>query len=324
MAELQSAHHAFEAAKVDFKTQAELFISVSEVLEALGDAQVDEIESDPEKPITWNGGLQLKWAAADGGMESSIGFLTQLFFLEQLTAGQDPERCRKEIDDSRAFHTDAMNEMLATGTFDRNFSADQLEGKFDGQRMSDVCRAEFAKVTTLMEQYISSYLTLQETKKKYDAAAAIAVAEIEKVEGLADSYVDEITASVGWAKLISALAILIPLIATVIVGFYVGMKGSKAVAAPIEAAIEVLRSTTNTSATAITRTHVFHQRHRQQHGASRCDCLAEPLMWLIEAQQYNKSRPRCRPDQWRRCSDRKHRWQNQPAGSECDDRSGSS
>ena len=185
-------------------------------------------------------------------MESSIGFLTQLFFLEQLTAGQDPDRCRKEIEDSRAFHTDAMNEMLATGTFDRNFTADQLEGKFDGQRMSDVCRAEFAKVTTLMEQYISSYLTLQENKKKYDAAAAIAVAETEKVEGLADAYVGEINASVGWAKWISALAILIPLVATIIVGFYVGMKGSKAVAAPIEAALEGLRSTTNTSATAIT------------------------------------------------------------------------
>ncbi len=252
MAELQSAHQSFESARLDFKTQAELFISVSEVLEALGDAQVDEIESDPEKPITWNGGLQLKWAAADGGMESSIGFLTQLFFLEQLTAGQDPDRCRKEIEDSRAFHTDAMNEMLATGTFDRNFSADQLEGKFDGQRMSDVCRAEFAKVTSLMEQYIASYLTLQEEKKHYDSAASIAVAEIEKVEGLADGYVDEINASVGWAKLISALAIVIPLIATIIVGFYVGMKGSKAVAAPIEAAIEILRSTTNTSATAIT------------------------------------------------------------------------
>lgn len=75
MAELQDAHQKFEGAKVDFKAQAELFISVSEVLEALGDAQVDEIESDPEKPITWNSGLALKWAAADGGMESSIGFL---------------------------------------------------------------------------------------------------------------------------------------------------------------------------------------------------------------------------------------------------------
>ena len=252
MAELLDAHHTFEAAKVDFKTQAELFISVSEVLEAIGDAQVDEIESDPEKPITWNSGLSLKWAAADGGMESSIGFLTQLFFLEQLTAGQDPERCRKEIEESRAFHSDAMNEMLATGTFDKNFAADQLDGKFDGQQMSDVCRAEFAKVTTLMDQYVASYLQLQEKKKKYDTAAAIAVAETEKVEGMADGYVDEITASVSWAKSISALAILIPLIATVIVGFYVGVKGSKAVASPIEAAIEVLRSTTNTSATAIT------------------------------------------------------------------------
>ena len=45
---------------------------------------------------------------------------------------------------------------------------------------------------------------------------------------------------------------MVPLIATIVVGFYVGLKGSKAVAAPIEAAIEVLRSTTNTSATAIT------------------------------------------------------------------------
>jgi hypothetical protein len=204
MAELQDAHQKFEGAKVDFKAQAELFISVSEVLEALGDAQVDEIESDPEKPITWNSGLALKWAAADGGMESSIGFLTQLFFLEQLTAGQDPERCRKEIEDSRAFHSDAMNEMLATGTFDKNFTADQLDGKFDGQRMSDVCRAEFAKVTTLMDQYINSYLKLQETKKSYDAAAQVAVDETEKVESLADGYVDEITASVSWAKMISA------------------------------------------------------------------------------------------------------------------------
>jgi hypothetical protein len=100
-AELQDAYQTFEAAKVDLKTQAELFMSVSEVLEALGDAQVDEIESDPEKPITWNSGLSLKWAAADGGMESGIGFLTPLFFLKQLTASHDPERCRKEIEDSR-------------------------------------------------------------------------------------------------------------------------------------------------------------------------------------------------------------------------------
>ena len=253
MAQLQDTHHTFEATKVNFKTQAELFISVSEVMEALGDAQVDEIESEPEKPITWNSGLALKWAAADGGMESSIGFLTQLFFLEQLTAGQDPERCRKEIEDSRAFHSDAMNEMLATGTFDKNFAADQLDGKFDGQRMSDVCRAEFAKVTTLMDQYINSYLKLQETKTKYDAVALVAVEETEKVKSLAADYVDEINASVSWAKLISALAILVPLIATIVVGFYVGLKGIKAVAAPIEAAIEILRSTTNTSATAITQ-----------------------------------------------------------------------
>lgn len=253
LANLQNAHQTFETARVDFKTQAELFISVSEVLEALGDAQVDEIESDPEKQITWNNGLSLKWAAADGGMESSIGFLTQLFYLEQLTAGQDADRCRKEIKDSRSFHADAMNEMLATGTFDRNFTTEQLEGKFDGQRMSDVCRAEFVKVTTMMDHYISSYLALRETKKNYDAAAVATVEETERIENLADGYVDEINASVGWAKLISALAILVPLISTLVVGFYVGLKGSRAVAAPIEAAIEVLRSTTNTSATAITQ-----------------------------------------------------------------------
>lgn len=213
-----------------------------------------------------------------GGWRHGIQYwipLTQLFFLEQLTAGQDPERCRKEIEDSRAFHSDAMNEMLATGTFDKNFTADQLDGKFDGQRMSDVCRAEFAKVTTLMDQYINSYLKLQETKKSYDAAAQVAVDETEKVESLADGYVDEITASVSWAKMISASSpILIPLIATIVVGFYVGLERKQSGRRSHRSRDRSTSSHNQYFSHCNYRTHLFDQWHCEQH--------CEPLRFLVE------------------------------------------
>lgn len=249
---LLDQHHRYEVARAEFKEQAQLFIQISETLEKIGDAQVDAIAAEPDKAITWNDGLSKRWDAADGGMESSIGFLTQLFFLEQLTAGQNAEQCRKEIEDAREFHREAMELMLATGSFERTFGPDDLNGRFDGQKMSDVGRAEFSRVIERMDKYINCFLKMQSAKSKYDRTAELAVTTIEQIEDEAEKCVQEITSSVLWAKVIAALAIIIPLISTVVVGLLAGLKGTKAVAAPIEAAVDALRTVTGSAATAIT------------------------------------------------------------------------
>ncbi len=249
---LLNEHEKYDVAKASFKSQAESFIAITEAMEVVGDAQVDEISAEPEKLITWKDDISNRWDAADGGMESSIGFLTQLFFLEQLTAGQDPARCRKEIEEARKFHKEAMDLMLSTGAFERSFTADDVDGKFEGEQMAVVCRTEFAKVTDRMEHYIDCYLRMKNSKTKFDTASNQVIASLEVVEEAADGYVGEISASVGTAKIVASLAIIVPMIATIIVGLFAGLKGTKAVSAPIEAAVEMLKTTTGTAASAIT------------------------------------------------------------------------
>ena len=246
-------HRTYQISKANFKKQAERFITISEVLERIGDAQIDEMASAPDKAVTWNTGLSRRWDAADGGMESSIGFLTQLFYLEQLTAGQDPVHCRKEIENARTFHREAMELMLATGTFDGDFAATDAEGAYEGRSMTEVCRTEFTSVCKCMDDYITNFLRMQTAKGNYDAVAEAAVAAIEQIEVEAEESVAEITQTVAWAKLIAAMAILIPLMATIAVGVFAGLRGTKAVARPIEAAVDLLRNTTGAAASAITQ-----------------------------------------------------------------------
>jgi len=253
LSRLLEHHHNFEASKRDFKTQAETFIAISEALEKIGDAQVDELAADPEKLVTWSGAISARWDAADGGMESGIGFLTQLFYLEQLTAGHDAQHCRKEIEAARVFHKEAMNLMLATGTFDKPFAEGEIGGASAGQKMSDVCLREFATVCEKMDHYIASFLKMQDAKETYNSVAEATVAAVARIEDEADKSVTDIIATVAWARFIAALAILVPLLATIAVGVFVGLKGTKALAAPIEASVGILRSTTGAAASAITQ-----------------------------------------------------------------------
>lgn len=251
--ELLASHQSYLTSKAAFKKQAERFITISELLERIGDAQVDEMAATPDKAVTWNTGLSRRWDAADGGMESSIGFLTQLFYLEQLTAGQDPVRCRKEIENARTFHREAMELMLATGSFDANFSATDADGEYEGRSMSEVCRSEFSSVCKTMDDYIASFQKVQSAKGQYNSLADAAVTAIEQIEVDAEQAVASIISSVAWAKIIAAMAILIPLMATIAVGVFAGLNGTKAVARPIEAAVDILRNTTGVAASAITQ-----------------------------------------------------------------------
>ena len=49
-------------------------------VEEFGDGAVEELENNPDTPITWDSGLGLRWSAADGGMEASIFLLERFYF----------------------------------------------------------------------------------------------------------------------------------------------------------------------------------------------------------------------------------------------------
>ncbi len=250
---LLNSHEQYERAKATFKSKAESFIKVSERLEVIGDSQVESLEGNPDTPFTWNGGIGVRWAAADGGMESSIGFLTQLYYLEQLNAGHNVNDAMKEIQEARAFHREAMDSMLATGTFDTPFTGEDLEGQYTGQKMSDVCRTQFDASAAAMDDYISSYQKMQTAKSEYLNVSSELLRFAGEIEVAADDCVEEILSGVRWAQIIAALAILVPLAGCLVTAFLLGVRGAKAVAAPIETAVDALRVTTGTAASAITQ-----------------------------------------------------------------------
>ncbi|MEK6233245.1 MAG: hypothetical protein N2C14_00885, partial [Planctomycetales bacterium] len=116
--DLLAARKVFKATDDLFQTHTTLFVKVSETLEEIGDQSVEELEKEADKQLSWSDGLKDRWEAADGGMESSIGHLTQLYHLQRMKAGTDIEECRTDIKKAQAFHQAAMDSMLATGAFD--------------------------------------------------------------------------------------------------------------------------------------------------------------------------------------------------------------
>ncbi|MBL8808961.1 MAG: hypothetical protein JNM43_02190 [Planctomycetaceae bacterium] len=249
---LLAVHEQYERAKATFKTKAESFMKVSEHLEVIGDSQVESLEGNPDTAFTWNGGIGVRWAAADGGMEASIGFLTQLYYLEQLNAGHNVNDAMKEIQEARAFHREAMDSMLATGTFDVAFTNEDLGGQYAGQKMADVCRSQFDESAAAMDDYIAAYQKMQSAKSEYLNVSTELLRFAGEIEIAADDCVEEILAGVRWSQVIAAMAILVPLAGCLITAFILGVRGAKAVATPIETAVDALRVTTGTAASAIT------------------------------------------------------------------------
>ncbi len=243
----------YEGARDAFRIQADRFIALSEALEKIGDSQVETLEANPTASVSWANGLSVKWAAADGGMESNIGFLTQLYFLEQFTAGRDPNRCRAEIDKAQEFHSEAMESMLGTGLFDHNFDESALDGQFAGKKISEAYREELSKTRDAMDAYMNSYVSMHASKSNYQNVSRELMADMEHVKQAGDNFMEDINRSVGWRIAMAFLAILIPSIASIVVGIVAAKRGSRMVADPIESAVDVLQKTSGTASSAITQ-----------------------------------------------------------------------
>ncbi len=244
-------HGQFIGIQQQFKTRAEEFLEISEYLETIGDSQVETLRSQPDLTTSWSQGLGSKWAAADGGMEQSIGFLTQLYFLERLIAGANFDECRKELSEAQLFQQDAVDEMLATGVFDVALSNEVLSGRYEGRTASDVFRTNLAEVRDLMNRYIETFQKVSAAREHYVVVSADFLSFLEQMENQADEKVDSLVGSITVRETIAYLAIGIPVVASLLVSFYAGRKCTRSVTVPIDEAVGLLKETTGTAAAAV-------------------------------------------------------------------------
>ncbi|MBK8973544.1 MAG: methyl-accepting chemotaxis protein [Hahellaceae bacterium] len=196
--DLIAKHHAFQTVRSEFDINTEKFVLLGQAMEVIGDAAVEEIENSPLEPRTWAGGLEQRWKAADGGMESNIGLLWQLYYLERLLSGGDADMLERKIQESSAFQKDATNEMFSTGRF--TATAGEAHGNLSFQ---EAYTSLFERHQMLMGTLISEYKAFHFALVHYESVAASLLKRLVEVEENGDAAVEQKAGSILQTQAVS-------------------------------------------------------------------------------------------------------------------------
>ncbi|MFN8706472.1 MAG: methyl-accepting chemotaxis protein [Planctomyces sp.] len=249
--QLLTAVDRVNLAEAQFQKQSDLLLSVSEEMERTGDQEVEGIEKDPDVPFTWNSGLKTRWEAADGGMETSIGFLTQLYHLEKLLAGGNPEECRRRIAEARQFQGDAVTMMLGTGIFKRPFESPELRARFGDSTMHDVCVKTQTETIRCMDDFIAAHIAMNRLHHQYQQISVEVVRTASQINQKADAEVETIREDAVRATIGASLVILVTGLLSIPVAVWAVRLLHNSVAIPIGMAANALQEATGTAATAV-------------------------------------------------------------------------
>ena len=80
-AQLRANYDAMQALQRQLHANIEPMMRLGSAMEELGDEQFEALDAEQTIGVS---SFKKRWSAADGGMESLIGFYTQLYHLEQL------------------------------------------------------------------------------------------------------------------------------------------------------------------------------------------------------------------------------------------------
>ncbi|MFZ9914491.1 MAG: methyl-accepting chemotaxis protein, partial [Phycisphaerales bacterium] len=169
---------AWVEARDAFDATTTAFVAFGRQVEEIGDAQIEEIEKNPDTPFTWNGGIARSWAAADGGMESNIGMLTGLYHLQRYIAGADEASCLAGVEEGLGFQREASEEMLGTGAFDRPCADDAATP------MSARYRAMFGQFETGLKAMFDATRERRAAEVAYRTAAVALIGAVNELDAI--------------------------------------------------------------------------------------------------------------------------------------------
>lgn len=211
---------SFQASQQAFLAHTANFIVLGEIVEEAGDGAVEDLERRPDAQFSWRGGLEQRWMASDGGMEASIGYLSQLYHLERLTTGEDFESAKKQVDAALQLQRESMAAMFSTSRF--NFRIE--EGAFKGQVAKTAYREAFAKHEQLLNRTIAAYQVRSASQAAYNSENATFLAMLDSFEEDGDQAVEGITSSiavkVARATSILSISIVFALVAAIVLALF--------------------------------------------------------------------------------------------------------
>ncbi|MGY3854036.1 methyl-accepting chemotaxis protein [Aeromonas aquatilis] len=220
---LLALYHAYTEVDQALHHNADLMARLSTQLEVIGDGAVEALTQSPDQTISWSSGLSTRWEAADGGMESNIGFLRQLYALEKMNRQGVTEAIKAELKEATDFYHEAVDSMLGTGLFDIEGT-----GEFAGKTLSTEYRALLARHQQLMGQWVNALGSYQAQQAIYKASADELRQQLVAIEESGDATVEDQVAQLnGIISQIRTLllgGLLLSLIMVTLCGFWLTRK----------------------------------------------------------------------------------------------------
>lgn len=220
---LLALYHAYTEVDQALHHNADLMARLSTQLEVVGDGAVEALTQSPDQTISWNSGLSTRWEAADGGMESNIGFLRQLYALEKMRRQGVTEAIQAELKEATDFYHEAVDSMLGTGLFDIEGT-----GEFAGKTLSAEYRALLARHQQLMGQWVDALGSYQAQQSAYEVSADELRQQLVAIEESGDATVEDQVAQlngiISQIRILLLGGLLLSLIMVTLCGFWLTRK----------------------------------------------------------------------------------------------------
>ncbi|MFQ1609825.1 methyl-accepting chemotaxis protein [Aeromonas veronii] len=220
---LLALYHAYTEVDQALHHNADLMARLSTQLEVIGDGAVEALTQSPDQTISWNSGLSTRWEAADGGMESNIGFLRQLYALEKMRRQGVTEAIQAELKEATDFYHEAVDSMLGTGLFDIEGT-----GEFAGKTLSAEYRDLLDRHQQLMGQWVDALGSYQAQQSAYEVSADELRQQLVAIEESGDATVEDQVAQlngiISQTRTLLLGGLLLSLIMVTLCGFWLTRK----------------------------------------------------------------------------------------------------
>ena len=209
-----NSHHAMMA-------NLDQLVEVMSYVEEVGDGAVEVLENNPNLAMSWQGGLQDKWQAADGAMEARINILSRLYYYQSVLNGTPLNKVKDKLATTFIELEESVQRFTATPSF-RN--ATIPEGPSAGKPVATTLTNLIAEHNTLTAKALEYNVQLQKDKANLDQVAVALTRSLEQLEETSNNMIEkesskasELIITIDSLIILSALIGLIVAIASAVI-----------------------------------------------------------------------------------------------------------
>ncbi|WP_430459899.1 methyl-accepting chemotaxis protein [Thalassolituus sp. LLYu03] len=212
--DVRSAFAAFTTERARMNANAERLVTLSEQIEEAGDQEMEALENEPDRLLSWADGIAGRWMAADGGMEATIGFYRQLHVLERMINDGVSPALETQMEEATGFLNNGRASLIASqrlnGPAPQGFSGGTISSAYS--QLVDAHNLQLSKT-------IAHLRDMQQALTGFNNASAHLLETLQTVEAQADAKVEGETANLDHVRtttgtiMVSMLALCLALLA---------------------------------------------------------------------------------------------------------------